>query len=441
MAKDLAEDVTTVVFSATTTIIADRHNISDCRFRKIKNRHGTTTLNHILETVFFFSTPTAGKNKMSKLFTPVRLGPSLELANRIIVSPMCQYSAVDGIPNDWHLVHLGSMATHGCATICVEATGVTFNGRISPACTGIWNDQQLIAHKRIVDFVRSQGSVIGIQIGHAGRKASSQVPYTANHNHTLLAEEKDGGWPDDVWAPSAIPWDATAPKPKELTQEKIKELVKSFGDAADRCVKAGYQFIEIHAAHGYLLSEFISPLTNKRNDEYGGSFQNRCRAVFEIAQEIRTRVGPNFPVGIRYSCFDWVEGGTDPEDIADLSLQLTQAPYNLNFFDCSSGGVDPRQKFPEKIPLGYQVDFAHTIKKKVGENATVIAVGMIVDPHQAEDIVSSGKADAVMLARQILREPSFTFRAARELGGSAHYPTPYMYSSSPAPTYIRQVDN
>eukprot|EP00475_Leptophrys_vorax_P018818 TRINITY_DN2569_c0_g2_i1.p1 TRINITY_DN2569_c0_g2~~TRINITY_DN2569_c0_g2_i1.p1 ORF type:complete len:466 (-),score=115.79 TRINITY_DN2569_c0_g2_i1:70-1437(-) len=363
------------------------------------------------------------------LFEPLKLNSKLTLKNRIIVSPMCQYSAEDGLLNEWHLVHLGSMATHGCDTICVEATGVQANGRITPGCTGIWSDAHIEGHKRVVDFVRKySSSVIGIQIGHAGRKASSQRPFVTGGKHTLLAEEKDGGWPDNIVAPSAIPWDGASGKPKELTLDQIKELVKAFGDAAVRALRAGYDFIEIHSAHGYLLHQFLSPLTNKRNDIYGGSFENRTRAVKEVAAEIRRRVGQDFPLGIRFSCQDWVpEGGWTLAETVELCSQLTEAPYNLSFFDCSSGGLHPSQQFPSPLPLGYQVDFAKAVKARVGSKAAVIAVGYIVDPQQAEDIVKSG-IDAVMLARQILREPSFSFRAARELGGKASTPLPYGYA-------------
>jgi 2,4-dienoyl-CoA reductase-like NADH-dependent reductase (Old Yellow Enzyme family) len=378
----------------------------------------------------------------SKLFEPLKLAPSLEIPNRIIVSPMCQYSAENGLPNEWHLVHIGSMATHGCSTIVVEATAVLPNGRITPGCTGIWSDEHTEAHKRVVDFVKKHTkSVIGIQIGHAGRKASSMKPWLAGGAHTILAEEKDGGWPNEIYAPSAIPWDNKSGKPKELSKEQIKQYVQAFGDAALRAVKAGYQFIEIHSAHGYLLHEFLSPLTNKRTDEYGGSFENRTRAVREIAAEIRSRVGADFPLGIRFSCQDWVEGGWSVEETANLALQLTEKPFGLHFIDCSSGGAHPTQQFPNPIPPGYQVPFAKAVKAKIGSRANVITVGYIYDPHQAEDILNTTGLDAVMLARQILREPSFTFRAASLLGANASYsyPSPYGYAIAgrDPPPYVK----
>eukprot|EP00475_Leptophrys_vorax_P018817 TRINITY_DN2569_c0_g1_i2.p1 TRINITY_DN2569_c0_g1~~TRINITY_DN2569_c0_g1_i2.p1 ORF type:complete len:382 (-),score=102.01 TRINITY_DN2569_c0_g1_i2:77-1222(-) len=361
------------------------------------------------------------------LFEPLKINSKLTLKSRILVSPMCQFSSQDGLLNEWHLVHLGSMATHGCDTVCVEATAVQANGRITPGCTGIWSDAHIDGHKRVVDFVKKHtSSVIGIQIGHAGRKASTYIPWTGKH--PMVVEEKEGGWPDDIWAPSPIPWDDKAAVPKELTLDKIKELVNAFGDAAIRAVLSGYDFIEIHAAHGYLLHEFLSPLTNKRTDAYGGSFENRTRAVKEVAAEIRRRVGQDFPLGIRFSCQDWVpEGGWTVAETAEICSQLCEAPYNLSFFDCSSGGVHPSQQFPNPIPLGYQVEFAKQVKAKVGSRGAVIAVGLIVDPQQAEDVVKSG-IDAIMLARQILREPSFPFRAARELGGKASTPLPYGYA-------------
>lgn len=279
---------------------------------------------------------------------------------------------------------------------------------------------------------------VGIQIGHAGRKASSKVPW-ASKKDTEMCPSSEGGWPDQVWAPSAIPWAEHSCKPKEMTLDQIAELISAFGDAAVRAQKIGYDFVELHGAHGYLLHEFLSPVTNKRSDAYGGSLESRSRLLFEIVSEIRKRVGSDFPLGIRFSCTDYIdsEPSLKPEDVAEVAAKLVEAPFRLCFIDCSSGAIDPKQKLPRPFPLGYQVPFAKIVKSRVGSKAKVTAVGLIVDPQQIEDLLLEGSVDAVSLAKQFLREPGFTWRAANALnGGQTPYPKEYAWSvgqSAPPP--------
>ena len=338
---------------------------------------------------------------MSQLFSPIALR-DVTVRNRVWVSPMCQYSAVDGLPDDWHLVHLGSFARGGAGLVFTEATAVVPEGRISPADTGIWNDEQQQAWARIVSFLHGQGATAGIQLAHAGRKASSQAPWVGRG---AVADE-DGGWEPVGPSPVAFPG---LRDPRELDRAGIRRVVTAFGDAAERAVEAGFDVLEIHAAHGYLLHEFLSPLSNLRDDEYGGSFDNRVRLLLEVVGEIRGRVATGVPVVVRISATDWLDDGWTAEDSVRLAPLLAEAGVDL--LDVSTGG-NALADIP--VEPGYQVPFALRIRKEVG--VPTGAVGMITEPKQAEEIVADGSADVVLLARALLRDPHWALRAAHDLG-------------------------
>ena len=338
---------------------------------------------------------------MSQLFTPISLR-EVTVRNRVWVSPMCEYSAVDGVPNDWHLVHLGSFARGGVGLVFTEATAVVPEGRISPADTGIWNDEQQQAWARIVEFVHGQGATAGIQLAHAGRKASSKAPWEGRG----FVSDEDGGW--EPVAPSAVTFPGLR-DPRPLDAAGISRVVTAFGDAAARSVDAGFDVLEIHAAHGYLLHEFLSPLSNQRDDEYGGSFDNRVRLLLEVVAEVRRRLSSQVPLVVRISATDWHEDGWTADDSVRLASLLVDAGVDL--IDVSSGGnalVD--------IPVepGYQVSFARRIRAEAG--IPTGAVGLITEPKQAEEIVADGSADVVLLARALLRDPHWALRAAHDLG-------------------------
>ncbi len=330
-------------------------------------------------------------------------------ANRIWVSPMCQYSAHEGVVGAWHMAHLGSFATGGTGLILAEATGVVAEGRISIGCTGLYNDEQVKAWSGIVDFVHSQGVKIGIQLAHAGRKAGTTIP-GADHP---MATPEEGGW--QAVAPSAIAFPGY-PEPRALTEVEIKELVTSFGAAAKRAMAAGFDLVEIHAAHGYLLHEFYSPLSNTRTDEYGGSYENRVRFLKEVTSEVRSVIPESMPLFIRISASDWTEGGWTIEESVRLSSELTALGVDL--IDVSSGGNVSKANIA--VGPGYQVHFAEAIKSSGA--ATTSAVGMVTNPAQAEEIVASGKADAVMMAREFLRNPRWPLYAAGVLGQEVTWP-------------------
>jgi len=349
---------------------------------------------------------------MSKLFEKFKLR-KIELRNRIWVSPMCQYSSEDGMPTDWHLVHLGARATGGAGLVIQEATAVSPEGRISPQDAGIWSDAHAEAYARITKFIKSQGAVAGIQIAHAGRKASTAAPW----NGGKKVDESEGGW--QTFAPSAIAFDEDYPMPREMNAGDIEKVKNDFVEAAKRSVKAGFEVVEIHAAHGYLLHEFLSPLSNKRIDEYGGNFENRVRFPLEIAGAVREAVSGNLPVFVRISATDWTEGGWDLEQSIEFCRALKE--IGIDLIDCSTGGNLPQAKIP--VAPNYQVSFAAEIRRRAG--IATAAVGMITEPMQAEEILQKGEADAVMIARQLLREPYFPFRAARELGGEIDVPRQY----------------
>ncbi|MGI8669976.1 MAG: NADH:flavin oxidoreductase/NADH oxidase [Aridibacter sp.] len=349
---------------------------------------------------------------MSKLFEKFKLR-EIEFRNRIWVSPMCQYSSEDGMPTDWHLVHLGSRAVGGAGLVIVEATAVSPEGRISPQDSGIWSDEHAEKFKRITKFIKEQGAIAGIQIAHAGRKASTAPPW---ENGKVL-DDSGGGW--QPVAPTAEKFAEHFRMPKALDESGLEKVRNDFADAAKRAVEAGFEVIEIHNAHGYLLHEFLSPLSNKRNDEYGGSLENRMRFPLEIAKIVRENVPENLPVFVRISASDWTEGGWDIEQSVEFCKELKK--IGIDLIDVSSGGNVPNADI--KIEAGYQIPFAAEIRKKAA--IPTGAVGLVTEPKQAEKILQKGEADAILMAREFLREPYFPFQAARELGGEVDIPKQY----------------
>jgi 2,4-dienoyl-CoA reductase-like NADH-dependent reductase (Old Yellow Enzyme family) len=339
---------------------------------------------------------------MSQLFSPLTIR-DIVLGNRIGVSPMCQYSSHDGLAGDWHLVHLGSRAVGGAGLVFTEATAVSPEGRISPSDLGIWKDEHIDGLRRIVKFVRAQGAEIGIQLAHAGRKASTREPWNGKGEVPV----GKGGW--TAVAPSAVAFEEGFPQPQELDHAGIQKVVDDFRVAARRAMLAGFKVLEIHAAHGYLIHEFLSPLSNHRRDEYGGSLENRMRLLTEIVDAVRTAWPPVYPVFVRISATDWAAGGWDIDEAVQLASVLKERGVDL--IDCSSGGLVPHQKIV--VGPGYQVAFAERIRKATG--ILTGAVGLITDAIQAETIIKTGQADLVFLARQMLRDPYFPLRAADEL--------------------------
>ena len=355
---------------------------------------------------------------MSKLFSPFTLR-EITFRNRVFVSPMCQYSSDDGMPNDWHLVHLGSRAVGGAGLVMVEASAVSPEGRISPWDSGIWSEAHAKAFARITKFIREQGAVPAIQLAHAGRKASTNRPWLG---HEPLGPER-GGW--QTIAPSPIPFDKDYPTPREMTEADIEAVVRQFVDATRYSLDGGFEVVEIHMAHGYLLNEFLSPLTNHRRDQYGGSLENRMRLPLRVARAVRENWPLNWPVLVRISASDWVEGGWDLEQSIALCRELKL--IGIDLIDCSSGGNVPRAKIP--VEPGYQVPFAEAIRRRVG--IATGAVGMITTPAQAEEIVASGKADVVLLAREMLRDPYWPLHAAQALGDDVAWPVQYARAKPP----------
>lgn len=349
---------------------------------------------------------------MANLFSPLKI-KNIELKNRIVVSPMCQYSGENGFANDWHLVHLGSRAVGGAALVISEATAVSPEGRISPNDLGIWKDEHIPFLKRITEFIEKQGSIAGIQLAHAGRKSSQGAPWEGGKELT----KEDGGW--RTIAPSAIAFKEGDSIPKELTIEEIKKLIQDFQDAALRSKKAGFKVIELHGAHGYLINEFLSPLSNKRTDEYGGSFENRIRFLLEIIESVRKVWAEDHPLFVRISATDWKEGGWTENDSINLATLLKTKTIDL--IDCSSGGNASDVKIPVK-PL-YQVNFAESIRKSSG--ILTGAVGLITTAEEANGIIEENKADVVLLAREFLRSPYFPLEAAMELGMNVPWPVQY----------------
>ena len=352
--------------------------------------------------------------KMPHLFDPLALR-GVKVVNRIAVSPMCQYSCVDGFASDWHFVHLGSRAVGGVGLVLTEASAVVPEGRISPQDLGIWCDDHIEPFVRITRFIHEQGSVAGIQLAHAGRKASTYRPSEKKQGTISTAE---GGW--QPFAPSPMAFDQGYAVPEALTEEGIRAVIRRFAEAAERARQAGFRVVEIHAAHGYLLHQFLSPFSNKRTDQYGGSFENRTRLVREVAAAIREKWPERFPLFIRISATDWAEGGWDIEQSVELVRQL--GPLGVDLIDCSSGGSVPSARMP--IGPGYQTPFAERIRRETG--VATGAVGMITSPAQADHIIRNGQADLVLLARELLRDPYWPLRAARELGQKVSWPVQYL---------------
>jgi 2,4-dienoyl-CoA reductase-like NADH-dependent reductase (Old Yellow Enzyme family) len=348
---------------------------------------------------------------VSALFQPLSVR-SLTLRNRIWVAPMCQYSVLenDGVPRDWHLVHLGSLAAGGAALVIAEATAVTAAGRISPRDTGLWNDAQRDAWRPIVDFIHSQGAAAGIQLSHAGRKASSWPAWGFDRHGTVPVSE--GGW--ITVAPSGVPF-GDYDTPRELDVAEIDDVVAAFVASARRAVDAGFDLLELHAAHGYLLHQFLSPLSNVRVDDYGGALENRARLLLRIVREVRGAIGEDTPLLVRFSATDWTEGGWDEAQTATVAAWARKA--GADFFDISTGGNVAGATIP--LAPGYQVPFSEYVRGEADVQTS--AVGLITEPLQAEAIIESGQADVVMLARELLRDPHWPLRAARELGADIDY--------------------
>ena len=349
---------------------------------------------------------------MPHLFSPLKIR-SIELKNRIVVSPMCQYSSKDGFANDWHLVHLGSRAVGGAALVISEATAVSPAGRISPEDLGIWKDEQIPFLKRITSFIEEQGSIAGIQLAHAGRKASHASPW--NGGKVILEEQ--GGW--QTVAPSAIAFSDGEPLPKELTIQEIDKIKTDFKHAAARALRAGFKVIELHAAHGYLLHEFLSPHSNKRNDKYGGTFENRILFLLELIETVREVWPLELPLFVRISATEWTEGTWSENDSVKLATILKEKTVDL--IDCSTGGNIPHVKIP-LVPM-YQVPFAEQVKKESG--ILTGAVGLITTQEEANGIIESGQADLVFMARELLRDPYFPLKAAHQLNADVMWPEQY----------------
>jgi 2,4-dienoyl-CoA reductase-like NADH-dependent reductase (Old Yellow Enzyme family) len=349
---------------------------------------------------------------MARLFDAWRVRGA-KFRNRVFVSPMCMYSAAGGVPDDWHLVHLGSRAVGGAALVLAEATGVSPEGRISPGDTGLWNGAQVDAFRRIAAFVTARGAVPGVQLAHAGRKASTQIPWDGGR--PLGAAE--GAW--TTLAPSPIPFDAGFPVPRAMTGADIDRAVDDFAAAAGRAADAGFGVVEVHAAHGYLLHEFLSPLSNARTDEFGGSLENRMRFPLRVVRAVRGAFPADRPVFVRISATDWTEGGWNlPQSIA-FAKRLKEE--GVDVVDCSSGGLVPGAAIP--VGPGYQVPFAEAVR--CDALIATAAVGMITEPRQAEGILRDGRADAIVMARAFLRDPYWALHAARELGIDVDWPAPY----------------
>ena len=353
---------------------------------------------------------------MSQLFSPIALG-KIALRNRIVIAPMCQYSAEQGQATDWHLIHLGHLALSGAGLLFIEATAVTPDGRISPADLGLWSDQTEAALARVLQSIRQHSAIpIAIQLAHAGRKASTQVPWQSGQ---FIAPEH-GGW--QTIAPSALPFDADSGAPLALDDAGLQRIRDNFVSAAQRAQRLGIEVIELHAAHGYLLHQFLSPLSNARTDRYGGTLENRMRFPLDVFEAIRSAVPGDTPVGIRISATDWVDGGWNIEQSVVFAKELQRR--GCAFIDVSSGGLSPLQQIP--VQAGYQVPFAERVRRDSG--MPTIAVGLITEPDQAETIIASGQADMVALARGMLYDPRWPWHAAAQLGAQVDAPKQYWRS-------------
>jgi len=347
------------------------------------------------------------------LFSPLTIR-GVTFRNRVGVSPMCQYSAVDGMADEWHFVHLGSRAVGGAGMVIAEATAVTPEGRISPGDLGIWSDAHVEPLARCARFIESRGAVAGIQLAHAGRKASTAAPWLGGR----YLDEGEGGWRPIV-APSAVPFREGSPVPEALDEAGIRRVVDGFRDGARRAREAGFRVVEIHAAHGYLLHQFLSPLSNTRTDAYGGSFENRIRLTVEVTRAVREVWPEDLPLFLRISATDWAEGGWDAEQSVELARVL--GPLGVDLVDCSTGGLVPGVRIP--VGPGYQVEFAERIRREA--KLATAAVGLITDAAQADEIIRGGRAEVVLLARQLLRDPYWPLRAARQLGVEMPWPEQY----------------
>lgn len=352
---------------------------------------------------------------MDHLFSPLKL-KSIESRNRIMVSPMCMYSSEDGFANDWHLVHLGSRAVGGAGIVFTEATAVSPEGRISYADLGIWKDDHIEKLRQVTDFIKEHGAVAGIQLAHAGRKASKSKPWEGNK----VLSPSEGGW-DNLVAPSPIPFDESDPNPNELDEKGIQKVIDDFKNAAKRSLDSGFQTAEVHAAHGYLVHEFLSPLSNKRTDNYGGSFENRIRLLLEVVQSVKQVWPDNLPLFVRISATDWVED--EPSWDLEQSIELAKAlkKLDVDVIDVSSGGNVSYQKVP--VGAGFQTNLAQHIRREADIKTT--ALGMITTASQADHAIRTGQADMVALARQFLRDPYFPLHAARELNQDIEWPKQY----------------
>jgi len=356
------------------------------------------------------------------LFSPLQQR-SLTLPNRIVVSPMCEYSAVDGHATDWHLVHLGSRAVGGAAVVMTEAAAVSPEGRITPGDLGIYSDDHIPQLARIVDFIKANGSIPAMQLAHAGRKASMSLPWETPSRTMPPAE---GGW-TNVVAPSALRFNDEYPLPHQLDRAGMDKVIADFIAATKRAVAAGFLLVEVHAAHGYLLNEFLSPISNTRTDEYGGSLANRARFPLEVIRAVRATFPQDLPVWVRVSAVDWVDGGLTLQDTTEFA-RLVKAE-DIDLLDTSSGGNDPRQQIP--VGPGYQVAFAATIRRETG--LATGAVGMITSPSQADQILRTGQADVVLLARELLRDPYWPIHAAEVLHHTPSYPVQYERAAAHRP--------
>lgn len=350
------------------------------------------------------------------LLSPLEIR-NIKLKNRIAMSPMCQYSSIEGLANDWHLVHLGSRAAGGASLVMVEATAVARDGRITPADMGIWEDRHIAPLARIAEFIHSQDCIAGIQLAHAGRKASCDVPWKGGNR---LQMGYAGGW--EVVAPSPIPFEDNDPPSKALTFLEIEQIIIAYEEAAKRALAAGFKIIEIHSAHGYLLHEFLSPISNQRTDAFGGNLENRMRLLLQIAERLRKIVPDSQPLFVRISATDWVEGGWDLPQSIILSENLKKLGVDL--IDVSSGGMVPKATIP--IGKGYQVPFSREIREKA--RIKTAAVGLITEVEQANDIITNGDADLIFLGREILKDPYWAIKAQQHLGEETSWPLQYGYA-------------
>jgi len=357
---------------------------------------------------------------MPHLFSPIKI-KSIEFKNRIVVSPMCEYSSEDGFANDWHLVHLGSRAVGGAGLIITEATAVSPEGRITAHDLGIYKDEHINKLKHITDFIHEHGAVAGIQLAHAGRKASHQRPWEGGKQ---ILPGNAGGW--ETVGPSAISFTDSEISPVELTKEGIEQIKADFKSATIRAFKAGFKLIELHGAHGYLIHEFLSPISNKRTDEYGGSFENRIRFLLEVLAAVQEVWPADLPLFVRISASDWTEGGWTADDSSALARILKDKGVDL--IDCSSGGNVAGARIP--LSPGYQVPFSEKVRKETG--VLTGAVGLITEPLQADSIIQTGHADMIFFARELLRDPYFPLRAAHELGHEIKWPVQYERAKWPS---------